>query len=107
RTDAVLVVGFRGKRVNAGFLAHGHVVSLLIGHGDRPLRLQAAGVAEAREDLGAIQGAVLPCDRDVEPAAGAQAFDVTGWPRARERGEQTDEALVALQEHLSDAGSAA
>ena len=69
----------------------------------------------AQADVIAIQGAdggrrqfpTLPGDVHLEAAAGAQARHATLGPGLRQRGQQLNFAVLALQQHFHDAGRAA
>ena len=66
-----------------------------------------AGVSELGMQDGASQLAVLPVEVHHEAAARAEALDGAVRPGAGQGGQELDLAVVALQEHLGDAGGRA
>src|SRR5665213_538814 len=68
---------------------------------------QANRIAVERMNGGSRESSVFPRDVHCEAAAGAQAIHAAGGPRFRQRGQELDLVILALQQHFSDAGGAA
>src|SRR5205823_4719154 len=66
-----------------------------------------AEAAVVREERGVGELAGAPGKVDLETAARPQAFHRAGRPGGGEGGEQVELVILALQQHLGDAGSAA
>ncbi len=74
---------------------------------ERDRGAQPTVAAEPRLDFHRAETSGRPSERDHEPTARAKTRDAPFFPRSRQRWQHEQFTVVALEQHLGDAGGAA
>lgn len=96
-----LLLGGRNAVASAGFADTLCLLTAINADWDRAFYGQLTSALGT--DHGACESAFVPFDIDFESATRPQTAHATLGPEARQRGQQLDRAIVALQQHFGDA----